>query len=286
MNLLGWVYLATFALIGIGGFLLKNWVRSNIEKSIQYKFDTKIENVRAEFRESEERLKSDLRLKEAEIAALQDGVLSGRANRQALLDKRRIEAVDRVWSGFVSLSVCANFAASMKVFKIEEVEKVAPSDPRVRKAFQLIGSWAPALPTSPSPAMNERPFVSPLAWAYYSAYSSVVSGAYFQVKAFESGLANMSEIFNHQHIKDLLKAALPHQASLIDQHGSTAGYFLLDELEERLLTELRKMLEGNDLDKADLVQSAEIMKMVKIVNADNAEQLAETREPASADGTV
>jgi hypothetical protein len=45
---------------------------------------------------SEDAFKSELRSKEAEIAALRDGILSGRMQRQALLDKRPMEAVEKV----------------------------------------------------------------------------------------------------------------------------------------------------------------------------------------------
>ena len=68
----------------IGALLLgRRWFEAKIEKGVEHKFNEKLENFRA-----------DLRNKEAEISALRDGVLSGRAQRQALLDKRRFEADD------------------------------------------------------------------------------------------------------------------------------------------------------------------------------------------------
>jgi hypothetical protein len=84
-----WVTIAALSIYGIlliAHFVFTRWT----EKRIQYGFDAKIENLRAE-----------LRTKEAEISALREGVLSGRANRQALLDKRRLEAVT---SGVLKLS--------------------------------------------------------------------------------------------------------------------------------------------------------------------------------------
>jgi hypothetical protein len=53
-------------------------------------------SVVAELHKSDDAFKSELRSKEAEIAALRDGILSRRMQRQALLDKRRMEAVEKV----------------------------------------------------------------------------------------------------------------------------------------------------------------------------------------------
>jgi hypothetical protein len=86
-----WVMLA-------GLFLGRHWLAARIEKGVQHRFDRRLEELRAELRESEERLKSTLRDRENEIALLRNTVLAGSANRQSLLDKRRFEAVERVWT--------------------------------------------------------------------------------------------------------------------------------------------------------------------------------------------
>ena len=91
-----WLLLAIDAVIGIGIFAGRNWLKASKERSVQHRFDARLEELRADLRKSEEGLKSELRLKEGQITALRDGVLSGRAHRQALLDKRRLEAVDRL----------------------------------------------------------------------------------------------------------------------------------------------------------------------------------------------
>lgn len=270
-----WLPLIIIIILGAIGLFARNWIKAWATKPVEHRFDRKLEAIRAEFRESEEKLKSNLRLRESELSALRDGVLSGRANRQALLDKRRLEAIDRVWAAIVALAPYKNIASSMAIINIEEVEKVAPTDPKVRAVFQMIGSLAPPAKSSASPTMSERPFISPLAWAYYSAYSSVVLGAYLQAKAFEFGLGKSSKIFNKEHVKDLLKAALPHQTAFIDEHGASAGYFLLDMIEELLLSELKKILEGKDLDEKEMIQAKSILEMAGKVAKDNENQAAQ-----------
>src|ERR1700722_19216615 len=93
----------------------------------------KLETIRADLRGIEERLKSDLRLKESEISALRDGVLSGRAQRQTLLDKRRLEAVERIWAAVMALTPYRAVAAMMSRVNLKAAVNEAPRHPGMRK---------------------------------------------------------------------------------------------------------------------------------------------------------
>ena len=79
-------------------FAARNWLLTWISKSVQHRFDVKFEELRAELRKNEERFKSGLRDREAEIATLRNNVLAGSAGRQTLVDKRGFEAVEKVWT--------------------------------------------------------------------------------------------------------------------------------------------------------------------------------------------
>ena len=72
----------------------------------------------------------------------------------------------------------------------------------------------------------------------------------------------------------MLKAALPHQSQFIEKSQPVAFHSLLDELEEKLLTELRNMLEGRDLDEAALVQAKDIMDAANRLSSEGAEAKA------------
>ncbi len=280
MEWLAWLStLSAWALL-IVVFGARHWIVSRIQKGVQHKFDEKLESIRADLRKNEELFKSELRAKEVEIAALRDGVLGGRANRQALLDKRRIEAVERVWAAVNTLGAYKFISASMAIVNFDVAAKEAPRNENVRKFFELIGSQVPAGKTVDHPAKNEQPFVSPLAWAYFSAYQAIVIGAYAQAKILEIGLEEPGKFLNKDYVRNLLKAALPHQSKFIDEYDTNTYYYLLDELESNLLSELRKMLEGKDIDQASVAQSAEIMEMVKKVREESTEQVAKAVTPA------
>ncbi|WP_271570440.1 hypothetical protein [Bradyrhizobium sp. CCBAU 11386] len=97
-DIVPWISLAVSLATPLAIFTGRNWLKARIEKGVQHGFDRKIEQMRADLRESEERLKSSLRDKEGEIATLRSTVLAGSSGRQALLDKRRFEAVEKVWT--------------------------------------------------------------------------------------------------------------------------------------------------------------------------------------------
>jgi len=63
-----------------------------------------------------------------------------------------------------------------------------------------------------------------------------------------------------------LKAALPHQSEWIDGTPPEMYHFLLDELEERLLSELRNILDGVQADEAAAQKAKGILKAVSMAD--------------------
>jgi len=268
MNWPAWLSLVLYVATLVGIFAGRNWLKAWIERGVQHQFDQKLEKLRGELRESEERLKSELRTKEAEIAALRDGALSGRTQRQALIEKRRIDAVERVWAAIGTLAPLSIVSELMARVDFKVAAELAPRDERVRQFAGMIAKNAPDLNHLKHEASNERPFVSSLAWAYFSAYQIVLFAAYMRAKALELGLTDAGKLFNDEPVKDALKAALPHQSEYIDRFDASAHHFLLEELREKLLTELQRMLRGEDLDEAGVAQAARIIQLADKAQAD------------------
>jgi hypothetical protein len=98
--------------------IFRSGIADWITKGIQHEFDVKLENLRTTLRNNEEQFKSDLRDKEAEIVALRDSVLSGSANRQTLLDKRRFGAVEKIWTAINDMGQFKNLFVMTAPFKL------------------------------------------------------------------------------------------------------------------------------------------------------------------------
>ena len=65
-----WAAWIPTAVLAILLFIARHKIKAEIEKSVQHKFDAKVETLRADLRKSEEEFKSELRLKETEISTL------------------------------------------------------------------------------------------------------------------------------------------------------------------------------------------------------------------------
>jgi hypothetical protein len=259
-----WIIIGLYAATGVAVFAGRNLLKAWIESGVEYRFNSRLEELRADLRRSEEELKSQLRIKETEITALRDGVLSGRTQRQALVDKRRIEAVEKLWSGIVALTPYKGLSATIATVNVDALAKRS-DDPKIQQYIAIVSSPIKRDPEalSNNPAKNERPFVSALAWAYFFAYMTIVSIAFASLKLAEIGTQNLSELFARDSIRNLLKAVLPHQSEFIDRNEPNTYHYLLDEIELKLLTELQKILRGEDQDSAGIEQAARIMEMAR-----------------------
>ncbi|SDR87094.1 hypothetical protein [Bradyrhizobium canariense] len=260
--------------VPLGIFIGRHWMKARLEKGVQHRFDLKIEEMRADLRESEERLKSALRDRESEIAILRNVVLAASSGRQALLDKRRFEAVECIWRAVNDMAQLKGLSSMMAIMNVKEVAKEV-GDPRMQQLLSMIGAGTPNISDLPNIARNERPFLPELTWAYFTAYSTILYGNLAVYKTLAAGVKDFEKYLKRDGSKEILKEALPHQSKWIDDSSPEAYHYLLDELENNLLLELRKILNGVETD------AAEITKARKILNAVN--QAVEEKEKAVAE---
>jgi hypothetical protein len=218
-----------------------------------------LETIRTDLRKSEEAFKSDLKSKESQIETLRSGALSGLVSRQTTLDKRRLEAVDQIWSSITTLSSGKGVTAMVAAIKFDAAAEIASRNENLRKIFAQMGSGCDPQKINNTDAMKARPYVSDIAWALFSAYQAIVATALAKLELLKAGV-NMKEAILEDNILKLINVALPQYKEYIAKYGLSASQYLLDELEARLLDELRKILQGVESDKASVEQAAAILK--------------------------
>lgn len=239
--------ISTTLLFAAALWLSRNLIITRLTNSVRHKYETKLEN-----------LKADLMGKASQIDALRSGVLSGVTTRQAAIFQRRIAAIEQLWDAVVSLGPAKAVSAWMAVVKFEAAVKEAAKNPRLREMFSMIGSIdLKSLPTNQ--ALKTRPFVSPLAWAYYSAYQSIVLHAVTRLHMLKNGI-DMIEVIDTKNVTELVKVALPHQLQYIEKYGPGAFHYLLEELENNLLVAFQLMLKGDESDQDTLDKAAAIIR--------------------------
>lgn len=249
--------ITTTALLGVAAWLGRNALLERLKGSISHEFNEKLENVRAELRE-----------KESQIDALRSGALSGVQHRQAVLYGRRLKATEDLWKAVVSMAGAKNISAMMAAIKFDEAAKEAAHNPKLREVFKTMGgAFFNPEKLDLSDALKSRPYVSELAWAYYSAYQSIVMHSIILLEALKAGLDK--DFSKFEEMTKLVKVALPHQEPYIEKYGTSAFHYLLDELELKLLSEIKKMLNGIEADQESLEKAAKILKEADSLMAAN-----------------
>jgi len=247
--ILAGLYLASLGAI----WFFRTWFTAEIERRVQHAFDEKLERIR-----------SELRVSEGEIAILRDRLLGARANRQVLLDKRRLEAIEGLWAAIGALTPFNNAMQMIAPLDLEKLEAAAAKDARYKTVIEMTTQNLPdAAKYDRSAARKERPFVSPLAWAYFAAYESIVLATVARAMMLRMGVEDGNELINMAGIRETVKVALPDHAAGVDEIQAVERLApLVEILEKRLLAELNKTLQGEEQDRADAEKAAAILGRV------------------------
>lgn len=257
-------------------FLGRSVIAARITSGVQHRFNAQIEQLRTELRSKEEQWKSELRNNEAELVALRSNVLAGRANRQALLDKRRFEAVEKVWKAVNDLASYKWLSSMMAIMKYDAVAAQA-HDPKMQRFLETIGN-APDHTKYVNVARDEQPFLPDLAWAYFQAYSTILLGNYARYSLLRTGMRDAKDVFDAEAIKKILRSTLPQFGTWIDSNDMGAYHYLLEHVEMLLLAELRKVLEGVEADQKDTAKAKAITDAIAEAKKEKVEANLKTAE--------
>lgn len=258
--------ISTTTLLAIVAWLGRNLIATRLTSAVKHEYDEKIESLKASLRKNEEAFRADLKAKETQIDALRSGALSGIVNRQAVLYERQLNAVEKLWEAVIFLSSAKYISQFMASVKFDVSAQEAARNEQFREFFKKIGGNLDINSFKTEDASKVRPFISPLTWAYYSAYQSIIIHSVVKLHFLQNGID--SKYLDTTAITKLIKVTLPHQEEYIEKYGTSAFHFLLEEIETKLLLEIDNMLRGEKSDRESIEKAAMILK--------EAERLMET----------
>lgn len=224
--------------------------------AVRYEYDSKLEV-----------LKADLSKKEKEIEGLRQVGFTGLQQRQTVLFNKQVEAVELLWAATCKLYLGKPVSEMMLRVKTEEVSKTISQNVKLQQLFKHISMYTDMEKMNTVDPQPARPFVSKLAWAYYSAYSSIIWHYVLQAKLFENGLSD--NFLDVEKMTQMVRIALPHQEEFIEKFGVDAFGHLLDELQDKILLELDSMLSGKVLDLSGLEKAAKIQELAQELSETN-----------------
>ncbi len=237
-------------------FLSRNFIVTRLTNAVKHEYDRKLEV-----------LKADLSKKEKEIEGLRQVGFSGLQQRQTVFFNKQVEAVELLWKATCKLYLGKPLSEMMLRVKTEEVSKKISQDANLQRFFKYISMHTDMEKMAEVDAQPARPFVSKLAWAYYSAYSSIIWHYVLQAKLFENGLGD--SLLDVEKMTKMVSVALPHQEEFIKKFGVGAFGHLLDELQDKILLELDSMLSGKTLDSSGLEKAAKIQDLAQELSETN-----------------
>lgn len=241
----------------IVGFLL--WLARNILKefltnSIKHDYDIKLEE-----------LKSKLKEQETETSILRNGALQGVVHRQSELYKYQLNAVSTVWNKIIEFKKMKGLSATKHSIPFKVLSDKANEDSRIQEILNMVtGEFNIADDLNTDSVSKVRPYLSPLSWAYFSAYHSILFHDALEISLQKIGSSDIVKQENwNDNLVNIVKLALPAHTEYIEQYKNNSLYKLLDEIETKLLEELNNILEGKTNDLSTIQKAASILEETK-----------------------
>lgn len=255
MSFLDWLpAVTTTGVLGLALWLGRKLIVTRLKNSVRHEFDIKLEKLR-----------SDLRASEREIRAVQETALSALTTAKGAIDQRRIDAIDQLWEGLIEARKGVTAVHLVGILKLNNIAREM-SDPKMQQMMDtitgLVGDSAdPKKREALVKVERARPWVSPMAWALYIAYTAVVRTSIIRLMAAKAGIEDGGSLVNKEAAVKMLKAALPDFN--IDWHNLSDSALpdLVQALEQKLLDELQESAVRIESDEETVKRAARIASL-------------------------
>lgn len=262
MSFLDWLpAISTAAAIGFALWLSRKLILTRLANSVRHEFDVKLEQLR-----------SDLHDREREIRGVRETALSALTTAKSAIDQRRIEAIDQVWQGLIEARADVMAVHLVGILKLNNIAR-SISDPRLQQFMETITGLA----NSSTDAKRKeeirkveraRPWISPMAWALYTAYLAIVHTSVIRLSATNAGIENADDLVNKAAAAEMLSAALPDRNIQEDNFPDSLLPDLVKELEEKLLHELQESAIRIESDEETVKTATRIANLSKDLMSD------------------
>ncbi len=260
----------TTGFLGAALWLGRSLIAERLKNSVKHEFDVKLENLRAEIRAGE-----------THLDAVRSTALAALASGQGALNQRRLVAVDDLWKATMAMRSGSAIVSIVEALRGDEIAKHL-HDPAVKQFIEMLGVFGDGFTerVKANEASAARPFVTPMAWALYTAYSSIVVMAHLKFEAIKLGVP--SSILKTADALELVKTALPDLSPILEAHGTAALPAVLPDIEERLVAELRASADGRDSDPEAVERAGKVARVAARQEADRAKEEADALTGAAA----
>lgn len=284
MPISDYIIMPSITVLAVGGvlWLFRNWLVTRLTNSISHEYSKKIEILKSELRQSENVFNEDLKKRSSEVESIRNAGLSNLLASRTALNERRILAVEQVWKAITDLAPAKAMAHVLSRLEMDAVEAELSSTVNGKSFLDDVHAVAGGFEVKNLPrneAALARPFLSPICWSLYSAYSAIVMHSCLQFELIRR--LGSAKYLDKGHVIKLIEVALPHQKETIDKFGIAAAYFLIEELEAAILKEFDSIIRGEPFDAENVKRAATILKEVeKVASVNNIPEVQEISNPS------
>lgn len=253
-DLWGWLLSVAVStgLIGTIVYFFRNTLSAFFTKSIEHKFDKKLEKFKTEARNNEK-----------ELEQIRSFLVSVRKERDSVIQIKRLEAAEillRARHEFSQLSMLVEY---MKMLNTERMLD-DKGDPRILefinlllKPFDLdekIKNLGCIDKTYPRLYLNEKSL------KLFDAYESIILNAAIMMKLFSLNLSSRENLIKESNLSKKIIELIPHSKDGFDKFGESYAYHWATYFYDEILRSLRHEISGAD----ELVRDTESAERLAI----------------------
>jgi len=249
-DLQAWILsvIASGGLIAGAGFLMRDTVAKFFAKSIEHRFEKRLESF-----------KSGIRDNEAELAHIRSFLASSHRDRESMSHAKRVEAAETLMRARHRYSQLNMLVEYMKLLKIEQILK-KQNDPKIA---EFIGSLIAPFDTDekmkalgeidltgPRLYLNERSLKS------FEVYQQIVSSAVMTLKFLAIPIDGKEGILKAGALSKAVIDLAPNSKEGFEKFGEGYAYYWATYFHDEIVKSLRDEISGssNDVKDTDSVQ--------------------------------
>lgn len=214
-------------------WVFRNFIGEYFNKKMQNKFDEKLEKIRSELRHDENK-----------IGDIRKTILNNISSKSEAIWTRKIKAIDNLWNSFIELK--ANYIAvvdRLSSFNIDELAK-SSDEPTIKftlnKLFPEIESID--LKKSLHASQESIPWINYQVRATFEAYVAIGGLAITQIVMLKRNIYD-TKLLRIKEVSEMFIALFPELKIKPEQINNTLYPICLKILEQRLLNEIKQMVE-------------------------------------------
>ncbi|EGT5668500.1 hypothetical protein AGJ44_06370 [Cronobacter dublinensis subsp. dublinensis] len=238
-EILKWIVsvLTSATVMGAILYFTRSSLTKFIGKSIEHRFEKKLENFKAEIRENEK-----------EIEQIRAFMSSARRERDSALQAKRFEAAEALMRMRQFLGQLNIFVEYLKMLNMEEILKKR-DDPKIHQFINDLTRHADIDGKLATYAAFDKTitelYLSERVRKIFEVYQSVIMNATITMKLLSMpGLKIIPDIFKKDELKSMIIELVPSAKPGFDKFGDNHAYYWLNYFHNEISQELRSELLG------------------------------------------